>query len=253
MATDTEPRPLPGGVCFEEWDFAALGPDCARSPEYNDRRLAARRKLLALGKSFLPQAEAQGVKLEARSSLHNPHSFNGKKVSRLWVYLMRTKAEKTRLRKTLGRDLAKDLDSAYRNAYLCAAIEHDRLEVSLRIHQDAWFDGQNMIKRIGAEGIEPWRSLLNQLGGFQLRLHDWRGEWPLGEIGTDALAEFLKHYTPGNHQLVIDRRWPLPTSPGGRAAALNPEVPGVLIAELARLLSVYRYGVWTEESNFLFS
>ena len=63
MATTPEPRPISGGVCFEEWDFAALGPEHARSIESNDRRLMTRRRLLALGKDFLARAKGEGVPL----------------------------------------------------------------------------------------------------------------------------------------------------------------------------------------------
>ena len=66
----------------------------------------------------------------------------------MWTYACRGKAEKKRLRGTLGADLAKDLDAAYRNAYFCAAVESDALEVSLRIHADAWYDAQNLAKRL---------------------------------------------------------------------------------------------------------
>ena len=45
-----EPAPLEGPILFEESDFRALAPKLASNPEYNAHRLAARRRLLALGK-----------------------------------------------------------------------------------------------------------------------------------------------------------------------------------------------------------
>jgi hypothetical protein len=250
----TEPEPLLDSTAFEEWDFEALAPQHARSSESNEHRLRARRKLLGLAKVFARDLrQRSGLALEARTSLHNPHAFNGNKVQRLWAYLMRPKAEKTRLRKVLGRDLAKDLDQAYRNAYLCIGLEHELLEVSLRIHPDAWFDGQNLIRRVEAEGVQAWLAILNRLDGFQLRLHDWKGEWLCGALTPEALQEFLRFYTPGEHQLVVDRRWPVPAAPGARAAACGPKVPGTLLAELARLEELYRFAVWSEESDFLFA
>ncbi len=250
----TEPTPLGGTTPFEEWDFESLSPDHERDREWNGRRLEARRKLLTLAKAFLRRAKAEGgPALEARTSLHHPHAFNGGRVRRLWAYLARAKPERTRLRKVLGRDLARDLDSAYRNAYLAFALEHDRLEVSLRIHQDAWYDGQNLVHRVQAEGVAPWLQILNQLDGFQLRLHDWKGEWRCGALEPEAVEEFLRFYTPGEHQLVVDRRWPVPAQAGAREAALGEEVPGILSDELVRLLPLYRYAVWSQESDFLFS
>jgi len=247
---DTEPTPLKDEVEFEDWDFASVAPAHERDPEWNDRRLNARRRLLTLAKGFVKEARAGGLALDARTSIHNPHAFNGNRVRRLWAYLTRPKAEKTRLRKVLGRDLAKDLDSAYRNAYLCLALEHDRLEVSLRIHPDAWYDGQNLKKRVEAEGVGGWLAVLRELDGFQLRLHDWKGEWRCGpDLAPEQVEEFLRFWTPGEHQLVVDRRWPVV----GAGAAGGPEVPAELVRELCRLLPLYRYAVWSEESEFLFS
>ncbi len=254
---DTEPAPLGASAPFEEWDFVALSPRHARSPESNDRRLAARRKLGALGKALVravasPGSGHAGLKLETRTSLHNPHAFNGGRVERLWTYVCRGKKEKSRLRKVLGRDLAKDLDSAYRNAYLCIAIEHRALEVSLRIHPDAWFDGQNLVNRVKAEGPSGLLARLNALEGFRLQLHDWKGEWLCGGLTSDRLDEFLRFYTPGEHGLYVERRWPVADQPGARGAALADDVPATLVAEGARLLELYRYVAWSEESDFLF-
>jgi hypothetical protein len=249
-AEEREPRPVAGAVGFEEGDFHGLSEACCGDPQYNDRRLVARRKLLALGKQLAARTKDAGVPLEARSSLHNPNQFNGNRVRRLWSYLVRPKKEKTRLRRTLGADLAKDLDAAYRNAYLCVAIEADALEVSMRIHADAWYDGQNMVRRIGAEGIAGWKALLDELGGFRLRLADWKGEWLCGEADSSALEEFLSYYTPGEHALQVERRWPLP--PAARAAAFEPGVPEEMLREALRLLPLYRYAAWSEESDFLF-
>ena len=118
---------------------------------------------------------------------------------------------------------------------------------------DAWYDGQNLVNRVGRDGLDPWLALLNGLTGFQLRLHDWRGEWPCGKLTPDQLTEFLRHYTPGEHQLVVDRRWPVPAEGAVREAALGEEVPGILLAELERLLPMYRYAAWSQESDHLFS
>ena len=74
-----------------------------------------------------------------------------------------------------------------------------------------------------AEGVKPWLALLNELDGFQLRLHDWKGEWRCGDLTPERVEEFLRFYTPGEHQLVIDRRWPVPARLGARGAALTEE------------------------------
>jgi hypothetical protein len=246
-----EPQPLEGTLAFEEGDFQALSERLAGDPEGSARRLVTRRKLLALGKRAAAGAERAGLPLLSRTSLHHPHPFNGMRVRRLWTYLARAAAEKKRLRGVLGAELGKDLDAAYRNAYLCIAIEAEGLEVSLRIHPDGWYDGQNLKNRVTQEGVKPLLALLNALSGFRLRLDDWKGEWVCGQLSPERLEEFFKFYVPGEHRLVVEERLPAP--PGKRAAALAPDVPGRLVAECLRLLPLYRYAAWSQESDFLFN
>ncbi len=247
--SEGEPEAIEGAILFEEADFRALSSGLAADPQYNGHRLAARRRLLTLGKRTAAAAAELGTRLECRTSLHHPHAFNRNRVSRLWAYLTRTRKEKGALQRTLGPELGRDLDAAFRNAYLSIALESEALEVALRIHPDAWYDGQNLRNRVEREGPRPWLALLNQLGGFRLRLHDWKGEWRCGSIETEQLEEFLKYYTPGDHQLAIERRWPAPE--GARGGALEAGCAAELQREVLRLLPLYRYSAWSGESDFL--
>ena len=251
--TGSEPAPLKGLQSLEEGDFHGLSPALSRDAQYDDRRLVARRKLGAIAKEALarlPGPKAGGPDLISRTSLHHPHQFNGMRVKRLWAYLCRGKQAKGKLKKVLGAELAKDLDAAYKNAYLCVALEEDAIETSLRIHVDAWYDSQNLSKRLAAEGLDGWIEHLNALDGYFLRLGDWKGEWRCGELDRTKLEEFLRFWKPGEHALRVERRFPAP--PGGRAHAFGPEVPQMLADELVRLVPLYRFTAWSDESNFLF-
>jgi hypothetical protein len=254
--SDVEPKPLPALAAFEEGDFHALADPLSRDPQFNDRRLATRRKLLSIAQAALERLGADAAKsggaleLAVRTSLHNPTVFNHMKVKRMWAYICRGKKEKARIKKVLGADLGKDLDAAYRNAYFCVAIEDAALEVSLKIHPDAWFDGQNLIHRTTKEGFAVWLALLNSTPGYRLRLDKWKGEWICGQITSDWLREFFRYYKPGELGLAVERRWPAPA--GARGAALDPSVPAQLVDELRALAPLYRYAAWSEESDFLF-
>lgn len=250
-APEPEPKVEAALTPFDDGDFHVLSPGLARDPQFNDRRLAVRRKLLALAKVFQARAKPAGVDLDVRSSLHSPSTFNQNRVERLWTYACRSKSEKKRLKGTLGADLAKDLDAAYRNAYLCCAIENGFLEVSLRIHADAWYDGQNLVSRCKKGGIDDWKKLLNQLEGYRLRLADWKGDWTCGALGRERLEEFLKYYKPAEHALSVEMRFPAP--PQARAPLCAPDVPEKIVVEMLRLVPLYRFTAWSEESDFLFS
>ncbi len=245
-----EPLPLKGAICFEEGDFHALSDALAGDAEGNARRLIARRKLLAIGKDACKRAAEHGHKLECRTSLHNPNQFNGMRVRRIWAYVTRSKAEKKRLKGVLGAELGKDLDAAFKNAYLCFAIEAEALEVSLRIHSDAWYDGQNLKNRVERGALRAWLEELNRLDGFFLRMDDWKGEWRCGALTIEALEEFLSYYTPGEHRLAVERRWPAPA--GARGGALEPEAVREMSAQFERLLPLHAFTGWSLENNFLF-
>jgi len=256
MSPTGESPPPPRGRAavlepFEPWDFESLRPPRSRSAEYNEKRLAARRRLEAIAKA-LTKASSDAAKLEVRTSIHNPFPpVNGGSVERLWAYLSRPKAHKTKLKRELGADLGKDLDQAYRNGYLCVALEADALEVSFRIHPDAWFDGRNLTRRIDKEGLRPLLSLLNELEGFRLQLADWKGEWVCGELEVERLEEFLRFYEPGEHLLAVQQRMPVPESM--RESLLTPELPGHLVSELSRLTALRHYVCWAPGNDFLFS
>lgn len=255
-ASEREPAPLSALAAFEEGDFHALSEGLCRDPQYNDRRLQARRKLGAIGKEALARIVADGKRdgtkldLLQRTSLHAPHVFNHMRVKRLWAYVCRGKQEKTRLKRVIGAELAKDLDAAYRNAFLCVALEADAIEVSLRIHPEAWYDAQNLSKRLAREGVDVWLALLNALEGYRLRLDDWKGEWVCGKLDRDRIAEYLRYWKPGEMGMAVERRWPAP--PGSRGPALAADVPRLLVEEMRRLAPVYRYSAWSGESDFLF-
>ena len=48
---EREPAPLGGLAAFEEGDFHSLSEGLSRDPQYDDRRLMARRKLGAVAKA----------------------------------------------------------------------------------------------------------------------------------------------------------------------------------------------------------
>lgn len=249
--SDVEPRAQSGEVVFVEADFRTLADPLARDPQYNAARLAARTKLATIGKRAAARCKELGLELDTRSSIHNPHPFNHMRVSRLWSYVMRRKADKTKLRRELGPELGKDLDAAYRNVYLCVALEADALEVSLRMHADAWIDASNLTRRVQREGVKPFLRVLQELGGFQLRLHDWKGEWPCSKIETTKLEEFLKFWKPGEHRFAVERRWPAPQ--GARGHVLGTGVEAELLRELERLVPLYQFIAWSPENNHLFA
>ena len=97
---------------------------------------------------------------------------------------------------------------------------------------------KNATRRLSKEGVRGWMALLNELDGYQLRLADWKGEWPCGKLTPEQVEEYLRFYTPGEHALAIERRWPVPTDPGAvaaREATFSEEAKGYFTMKFARI------------------
>ena len=67
---------------------------------------------------------------------------------------------------------------------------------------------------------------------------------------TERLEEFLSYYKPGEHGLTVEQRLPAPAS--GRGPALASGMADNMVTELEKLARLYRYTVWSKESDFLF-
>ena len=58
----------------------------------------------------------------------------------------------------------------------------------------------------GVSEMDEWIQMLKALPpGFDLRLHDWRKEYPAPRANVDDTREFFGSYTPGEHWLHLVR------------------------------------------------
>ncbi|MEE8142427.1 MAG: hypothetical protein V3T77_04950 [Planctomycetota bacterium] len=233
---------------FLESDFERFRPELQRNPEHNAARLEVRRKLDALGKGLVEELREPDLALASRASLHHPYRFNRFKVDSQWVYLSRSPGERRELKRILGVELGKDLDQNYVHVILVLEIHHHGLEVALRIHKDAWWDGENFKRRTAkiAEREELSR-LCSRLDGYGLRIHDHRRIRPCPELTAAEVAEARSFYTPGEHWLHVAREVPREHSFVSEAGFFER-----LTEEFRRLLPLYRYIRWTPENNYLF-
>jgi hypothetical protein len=237
----------PQEIRFLPHDFERFRPEVQRNEEYNAERLEVRRKLDAIGK-FLVKRLGDDVSLKSRASLHHPYRFNRFKVDSQWVYLSRSDKERRALKRILGVELGKDLDQNYTHVLLVLEIHQHGLEIALRIHKDAWWDGENFKRRTAvAAERDQLAALLGRLPGYGLRIHDFKRVHPCGKITAGEIAETLRYYTPGEHWLHIARE-----IPRDDPLVTEDDFMERIVSEFQRLIPVYRYLLWTEASNYLF-
>jgi hypothetical protein len=226
---------------FLERDFKAYERHRQDDPEYNALRLGVRRKLKAIADRVKAEAKALGVDLGCQAGLHHPYTFNSYRVREQRAYLCRGAKQRKQLASFFGEALGKDAETHYIQTVLEVCLDDQIVEAALRIHPQAWWDGENLRKKLlEAEGREAFCSLLRALpSGFNLKLHDWRQDHWCASIKPDDVRELMQHYTPGNHWLHVQRQLPKEDALG-----MGPEAEGWVRTSLLALLPVYAFILW---------
>ncbi|MEM7260925.1 MAG: hypothetical protein AAF488_02980 [Planctomycetota bacterium] len=235
-------------LTFLPTDFERFREELARDPIHNAQRLEVRRKLDAFGKRLGKTFADKDLAFSSRASLHHPYRFNAYKVDSQFVYLSRAEKERKSLKKILGVDLGKDLDQNYVHVLLTLEIHEHGLEVACRIHQNAWWDGENF-KRKAADRARQGALVeaLRGAAGFDLRVHDHRQKHLCETMTIEELSATLQYYTPGEHWLHVEQSI-------GRNEEFVTE-PGLeerLVDEFRNLLPIYREIRWTQKNDMLF-
>jgi hypothetical protein len=227
---------------FLDRDFKAYERHRQDDPEYNALRLAVRRKLKAMADAVQKEAKALGTDLSAQAGLHHPYTFNSYRVREQRAYLCRGTKERKKLGAFFGEALGKDAETHYIQTVLEVCLDDQIVEAALRIHPQAWWDGEHLKKKVLGDpaAMAEFCQLLKALPpGFNLKLHDWKADHWCAQAKPAALAEMFQHYTPGNHWLHVQRQLPKED-----ALALGAEATAWVRSSLLALLPVYRFTLW---------
>lgn len=231
-----------------EADFRVFERHKWSDSDYNPERLALKRKLAVIGETLRAHLKRAGEDLTLRTSIHNPYVFNGHKVDSMWLYLSPSDRAKRPLRDLLGVEFSADTDASYVHANLVLAVESDAVRLGLRVHQRAWWDTQNVKARCRERaGAEQFAALLNAVeGDYALTLHDWKREYPCGQLRWDDLLAYFRYFEPGSHRIHVSR-----AIAKGDPVLADPEWYARVASEFVSLLPVYRFILWAPENNFL--
>jgi hypothetical protein len=226
---------------FLKRDFMAYERHRQKDPEYNALRLSVRRKVKAIADAVVAGAKKGGTSLSSQAGLHHPYTFNSYRVREQRAYLCRSPAQRKKLATFFGEALGKDAETHYIQTVLEMSLDDQVVEAALRIHPLAWWDGQNLKKKVAAQdGIDEWCSMLTALpAGFALKLHDWRKMYWATEATPQRLSEYFESYTPGDQWLHLVRELPRED-----ALAMGSDAPGWLIDSLLALVPAYRFILW---------
>ena len=228
---------------FLERDFLAY--ECHRQddPEFNALRLSVRRKLKGMADRVQKAAKPLGADLSAQAGLHHPYTFNAYRVKEQRAYLCRGAKERKKLATFFGEALGKDAETHYIQTVLEVCLDDEIVEAALRIHPQAWWDGENLKKKLLNDSgeMDSFCQMLKALPpGFNLKLHDWRADHWCASLKPSGVKELLQHYTPGEHWLHVQRQLPKED-----ALEMGTEAESWVSSSLLSLLPVYKSILWT--------
>ena len=121
-------------------------------------------------------------------------------------------------------------------------LDDEIVEAALRIHPQAWWDGEHLKKQLlnDPAALDGFCAKLKALpGGFNLKLHDWRADHWCASVTPGAVKELMQHYTPGDHWLHVQRQLPKED-----ALEMGPEAEAWVRSSLLSLLPVYHTILW---------
>lgn len=228
-------------TAFLDRDFLAYERHRQDDPEFNALRLSVRRKLKAIADEAKKRAKGMGYETDSAAGLHHPYSFNNFRVSEQRAYLCRSGKERKKLKSFFGDALGKDAETHYIQTILEVSIDSQVLQVALRIHPMAWWDGENLKKRMMEKGeMDQWVRMLRALPpGFGLRMHDWRKVYWAASATEREMREYFEAYTPGNHWLHVTRELPKEDVLEMALDACKWSIESLLV-----LLPAYRFILW---------
>ncbi len=220
-------------------DFEVYAPNCWSSNLHNRQRMETKQRVLALARAMAERLDEGGLQLEASSEI--PSVWNGRKVQDQWAYLFRD----ADTRKSLQAMIASRMDMAtriadpaehHRHALICVRLDHEALEVGLRINRHASLDLGNLLARGADAALDALLDALPE--GVKI------GE---AKPSASALLEAARAAQAGEAEWVVLAR---------RVEQAAAEAAGLELAEqvaevAAAVLPIYTWLCWSAENDHI--
>ena len=144
-------------------DFDHYQPQCWSNNRYNLGRMRAKERLGVVIEALRECVSADGLAVEASSEI--PSVWNGRQVKDQWAYVIRDGAHKRRLQPVMAKhvDLATRLKAPaehLQHALMAVRLDHEALEISLRLNAHAVVDLINLLARAEVD-VGPLEAALN--------------------------------------------------------------------------------------------
>ncbi len=243
---------------FTDRDFDAYAPNKWKSNVFNRERLEVKQKLLALTRELAGELVAlDGSPLTVEASVEHPTLWNGKQVEAQHVFFSRNEAARKELDKIMDRarpmaNLLDDPTPQRKHIFLSVGIDHERIELAVKLHPEAKVDRQNLERKLA----EVWErekvlDMIRTLPEGSTAGVTNGVSFPADKLDENAvkalLADLARPELPGKtNLLVIGHSWSR-----ADAKSAGPEIVDQARAEMAALLPIYQFIAWSRDNDFV--
>ena len=235
---------------FSSDDFDAYLPEKWSSNVFTLPRRKVKEKLDFIGKRLFEDFRAYGLSLTMHLSDDHPSLWNKKSVDTQWLFFSRDEDARKKLAEIIdtGRTLADTLTDPtplYRHVFLGVSVNHEQIEVGVRLHHEAWVDRKNLTALLNDDAS---RAQFDEIRG---NLPD---DFEIGAVGSDSvsLRELNSEQVGGLVQeFEKEKGWLFLGFMLKRDAAI--ELAGGIVDRIVEyftaLISVYRFVAWAPSND----
>jgi len=246
---------------FGPADFDAYASKKWKSNVFNRERMEVKQKLVSLARELQSAITAlDGSPLAVDTSVEHPALWNHKQVEAQHLFFSRNEGSRKELDQIIDRQksfasMIDDPTPLRNHVFLVVTIQHETLELALKLHPDAKIDRQNLERRTEDHfEREKLLHLLQGLGeGFRVGVTP--ALTPVAELDDARLKEIVA-------QLGVPAPIALPTAPQrlfyvghpiprDEAVAAGEGLVEIARRDLGRLLAVYRFVAWSRDNDFV--
>jgi len=243
---------------FTDKDFETYRQEKWQSNVFNRERLEVKQKLEALGRILSPaMAAADGAPLECEVSVEYPALWNQRRVPNQHLFFSRNKDSRQELEGIISKKrtmaaLIEDPSPLRHHILLSVMIDHEQVELALKLHSDAAVDRDNL-DRLSQDffTMEKLVGMVSSLPGeFCVGLLSEgapRGEViSAPEVDEGALRKLVQELPGADSWLTIWR-----SLASDDELARSEEFVPFAQEQLASLLPVMNFIAWSRENDFI--
>jgi hypothetical protein len=238
-------------------DFEAYAPKKWKSNVFNRERLEVKQKLLELGRSLVGGlVSGDGSPLELEASVEHPALWNHKQVEAQHIFFSRNQEARKELDGIIDRQksiasLIEDPSPQRNHLFLAVSLQHESIEVAVKLHPDARVDRQNLERK--CEDHFEREKLVHLVRGLgaPFRVGVTPDLTPAESLGDPALVAAIGRLSAGETSGAAGLLYVGRAFARAEALAAGGELVTRMREALTALLGIYRFIAWTRDNDFV--